>query len=128
MLRRASILHQLDQGQKLTQMASNLGVVPKTVRTIVRRFEEDGLESALNEKPRSGKPRVLDTRQSQRIIAMVCGSAPEGRARWTVRLIAEEAVKRKLMPQMGRETIRVLLGSHELKPWREKSVMHRRTE
>jgi len=59
---------------------------------------------------------------------MVCGSAPEGRARWTVRLIAEEAVKRKLAPQVGRETIRVLLESHELKPWREKNVVHRRTE
>jgi len=127
-LRRASILHQLDQGQKLTQIAASLGVVPKTIRTIARRFAEEGLASALNEKPRPGKSRVLDTKQSQRIIAMVCGSAPEGRARWTVRLIAEEAVKRKLAPQVGRETIRVLLESHELKPWREKNVVHRRTE
>jgi transposase len=127
-LRRASILHQFDQGLKVIQIASNLGVVPKTVRTIVRRFKEEGLESALNEKPRPGKQRVLDAKQSQRIIAMVCGSAPEGRARWTVRLIAEEAVKRKLAPQVGRETIRVLLESHELKPWREKNVVHRRTE
>jgi hypothetical protein len=59
---------------------------------------------------------------------MVCGSAPEGQARWTVRLIAEEAVKRKLTPQVGRETIRVLLESHELKPWREKNVVRRGTE
>jgi hypothetical protein len=54
---------------------------------------------------------------------MVCSKPPEGRARWTVRLIAEEAVKRKLAPKMGRETIRVLLQSHELKPWREKNVV-----
>jgi len=127
-LRRASILHQLDQGQKISQIAVNQGVVPKTVRSIARRFEEEGLASALSEKPRPGKQRVLDTGQSQRIIAMVCGSAPEGRARWTVRLIAEEAVKRKLTRQVGRETIRVLLQSHELKPWREKNVVHRRTE
>jgi hypothetical protein len=53
---------------------------------------------------------------------MVCGKPPEGRARWTVRLVAEEAVKRRLDPRAGRETIRVLLESHELKPWREKSV------
>ena len=127
-LRRASILRQLDQGQKPTQIAANLGVVPKTVRAIARRFEEEGLKSALNEKPRPGKQRVLDTGQSQRIIAMVCGSAPEGRARWTVRLIAEEAVKRKLTSQVGRETVRVLLQSHGLKPWREKNVVRRRTE
>jgi transposase len=127
-LRRASILHQLDQGQKITQIAANQGVVPKTVRSIARRFEKEGLASALSEKPRPGKQRVLDTGQSQRIIAMVCGSAPEGRARWTVRLIAEEAIKRKLTRQVGRETIRVLLQSHELKPWREKNVVHRRIE
>ena len=48
---------------------------------------------------------------------------PEGRARWSVRLIADEAVKRKLAPQVGRETIRILLQSHELKPWREKNVV-----
>jgi len=127
-LRRASILYQLDQGLKISRIAENLGVVPKTVRSISRRFTEEGLESALNEKPRPGKARVLDIRQSQRIIAMVCGPAPEGRARWTVRLIAEEAVQRKLTPQVGRETIRVLLQSHELKPWREKNVVHRRVE
>jgi hypothetical protein len=43
-------------------------------------------------------------------------------------LVATEAVKRKLAPQVGRETIRILLESHELKPWREKNVVHRRTE
>jgi hypothetical protein len=37
---------------------------------------------------------MLDSEHGQRIIAMVCGPPPEGRARWTVRLIAEEAVKR----------------------------------
>jgi putative transposase len=53
---------------------------------------------------------------------MVCSSPPEGRARWTVRLVAEEAVKRKLVARVGRETIRLLLLSHGLKPWREKNV------
>jgi len=45
-----------------------------------------------------------------------------------VRLIAEEAVKRKLVQRVGRETIRILLQTHELKPWREKNVVRRRTE
>jgi transposase len=127
-LRRASILRQLDTGQKAEQIAANAGVAAKTVRAIARRYEEQGLESALYEKPRPGKEPVLDTGQSQRIIAIVCGSAPEGQARWTVRLIAEEAVRRKLTPQVGRETIRVLLESHELKPWRGKNVVRRGTE
>ena len=127
-LRRASILRQLDDGQTVAQVAANVGVAGKTVRAIARRFEEDGLESALYEKARPGKQPVLDVGQSQRIIAMVCGPPPEGMARWSVRLIAREAVKRKLAPQVGRETIRILLESHELKPWREKKLVHRGVE
>jgi len=127
-LRRASILGQLDRGQKAAQVAASLGVAAKTVRAVARRYEEQGLESALYEKPRPGKQRALDVGQSQRIIAMVCGSPPKGMARWSVRLIANEAVKRKLVPQVGRETIRILLQSHELKPWREKKLVYRGTE
>src|SRR6516162_2128013 len=121
-LRRASILRQLDRGQRAAQVADNVGVAPKTVRAIARRYVEEGLESALYEKPRPGQRRVLDAGQSQRIIAMVCGPPPQGQARWSVRLIAQEAVKRKLARRVGRETIRILLQHHELKPWREKNV------
>ncbi len=127
-LRRASILRQLDSGQKAAQVAASVGVAAKTVRAVARRYEEEGLESALYERPRPGKQRALDVGQSQRIIAMVCSPPPEGIARWSVRLIATEAVKRKLVPQVGRETIRILLQGHELKPWREKNVVRGRTE
>jgi putative transposase len=77
-------------------------------------------------KESGGAAEVLDESQKQHLIAMVCSSPPEGRARWTVRLVAEEAVKRKLVPRVGRETIRILLLSHDLKPWREKNVGVRR--
>jgi len=98
-------------------------VACKTVRAIARRNEEEGLQSALSEKPRPGQPRRLTAGQSQRIIALVCGPPPAGQARWSVRLIAEEAVKRKLVTEVGRETIRILLRRHDLKPWREKNVV-----
>jgi transposase len=122
-LRRALILRQLDQGQTAAQVASHVGVASKTVRAIARRYEEEGLESALYEKPRPGKRRRLDAGQSQRIIAMVCSPPPRGQGRWSVRLIAQEAVQRKLVARVGRETIRILLQSHDLKPWREKNVV-----
>src|ERR1700739_3440131 len=77
-LRRASILRQLDSGQKAVQVAANVGVAAKTARAVARRYEEEGLESALYEKARPGKQRALDVGQSQRIIAMVCGSAATG--------------------------------------------------
>ena len=112
-----------DQGQTAAQVGLNLSLSSKAVRAIALRFEQEGLESALYEKPRPGKQRVLDEVQSQGIVAMVCGPAPAGQARWSVRLIATEAVRRKLVPQVGRETIRMLLESHDLKPWREKNVV-----
>ena len=126
-LRRALLLHQLDQGQTAAQVARNLAIASKTVRAIARRWEEEGLEQALQEKPRPGKERLLEESQSQRIIAMVCSAPPAGQARWSVRLIAAEAVQRKLVPRVGRETIRVLLESHDLKPWREKNVVRGRS-
>jgi transposase len=122
-LRRALILRQLDQGQTATQVAGNMGMAAKTVRAIARRYEEVGLEAGLHEKTRPGKQRALDTGQGQQIIAMVCGMPPEGQAHRSVRLIARQAMKRKLAPQVGRETIRILLQSHDLKPWRGKNVV-----
>ncbi len=127
-LRRASILRQLDRGQRAAQVAASMGAAAKTVRAVARRYEEEGPESALYERPRPGKRRALDLGQSRRIIAMVCSPPPQGIARWSVRLIAAEAVKRKLAPRVGRETIRILLQSHELKPWREKNVVRGGTE
>jgi hypothetical protein len=82
---------------------------------------------ALFEASRPGKTQVLDPEQRQRIIAVACSPPPEGRARWTVRLLTEEAIRRRLVPRVGRETIRVLLESHDLKPWREKNVVRGRT-
>lgn len=57
-----------------------------------------------------------DDSQKQRIIAMVCSDPPEGRARWTVRLVVEGSREARLVPRVGRETVRVLLLHHDLKP------------
>jgi len=81
------------------------------------------LASALFEGARPGAAEILAPAEKQRIVAMVCSDPPPGTARWTVRLIAQEAVKRRLVPRVGRETIRILLQSHDLKPWRGKNVV-----
>ena len=119
---RALALLQLAKGASAPQVANVVPLTAQAIRNIGRRYQQGGLERALYERKRPGAAEVLDASQKQRLIAMVCGSPPEGRARWTVRLVAEEAVKRKLVPQVGRETIRILLLSHDLKPWREKNV------
>jgi putative transposase len=119
---RGLALLQLAKGASAPQIANLVPLTSQAIRNIGRRYQQGGLERALYERQRPGAAGVLDAGQKQRLIAMVCGSPPGGRARWTVRLIAEEALKRKLVPRVGRETIRILLLSHDLKPWREKNV------
>jgi putative transposase len=125
---RGLALYQLHDGKSVSEVAGNVRLTSKAVREIGWRYEGSGLDRALYDKQRPGAQSLLDDRQRQRIIAMVCSDPPEGRARWTVRLVAEEAVKRKLVPKVGRETVRVLLESHDLKPWREKNVVRGRTQ
>ena len=125
---RALALLQLAKGASAPRISQVVPLTPQAIRTIGHRYERDGLESALFEKQRPGAAAVLDESQKQRIIAMVCSDPPEGRARWTVRLVAEEAVKRRVIPRVGRETIRVLLLHHDLKPWREKNVVRGRPQ
>lgn len=119
---RALALLQLANGVAAPRIAGVIPMTAQAIRNVARRYQEGGLDRSLYEKQRPGAAEVLDDGQKQRLIAMVCSDPPEGRARWTVRLVAEEAVKRKLVPRVGRETIRMLLLSHDLKPWREKNV------
>jgi putative transposase len=120
---RATVLLQLAKCVSAPRISDVVPLTPQTIRKIGHRYQEGGLERALYEKDRPGAVPLLDDSQKQRIIAMVCSAPPAGRARWTVRLVAEEAVKRKLVLKVGRETIRVLLLHHDLKPWREKNVV-----
>jgi putative transposase len=125
---RALALLQLARGVSAPRIAGLVPLTPQAIRKIGHRYTEGGLEGALYEKQRPGAEALLEDSEKQRIIAMVCSDPPEGFARWTVRLVAEEAVKRRLVPRVGRETIRILLLSHDLKPWREKNVVRGRTQ
>jgi putative transposase len=120
---RALALGHLHDGKSASEVAEIVRLTPKAVREIGRRCVDLGLDQALFDKPRPGAAPLLEPDQRQRIIAMVCSDPPQGHARWTVRLVAEEAVKRRLVPQIGRETIRLLLLHDDLKPWREKNVV-----
>ncbi len=120
---RAVALLRLGEGMSAPQIAEVLPMTRQAVRNLARRYQQGGLERALYDKQRPGAASLLSAKQCQRIIAMVCSDPPQGRARWTVRLVAEEAVKRRLVPRVGRETIRILLLSHDLKPWRKKNVV-----
>ncbi|MCU1302802.1 MAG: transposase [Candidatus Sulfotelmatobacter sp.] len=121
-LRGLALLH-LAKGVSAPCVSEFIPLTPQAIRKVGHRYIQGGLERAIYEKERPGAASLLEDSQKQRIIALVCAGPPEGHARWTVRLVAEQAVKRRLVPRVGRETIRVLLLSHDLKPWREKNVV-----
>jgi putative transposase len=125
---RAMALLQLARGISAPRIAEFVPLTPQAIRKVGHRYVEGGFERAVYEKKRPGAASLLEDSQKQRIIAMVCAAPPEGHARWTVRLVTEQAVKRRLVPRAGRETIRILLLSHDLKPWREKNVVRPGTQ
>ena len=119
-LLRALALLQLSSGLAVQNVSQNLNLSAKSVRDIGWRYHQGGIDRAIYEKPRPGAAALLDLSQRKGILAMVAGNPPLGYSRWTVRLIAEEAVRRSLVPSVGRETIRMLLLSNDMKPWAEK--------
>ena len=121
--KRARVLQLLDGGWRPTDVPAAAGVGEATARRVRARYEAEGLDVALYDRPRPGAERLLTVREETKIVAMVCGSPPAGRSRWTVRLTAQEAVERGIVAEVGRETVRILLRDHELKPWRERNVV-----
>jgi transposase len=122
-IRRARILELFNSGKGSKIIAEYTGVTPETARRIAHNYNQGGITNALYDKPRPGNPRALNETQASQIIAMVCSDAPAGYSRWTIELIVEESIKRKIVKTIGRESIRILLHTHDIKPWREKNVV-----
>jgi transposase len=90
---RARVLDLLSREEHPAQIANLLKVGIATVYNIQKRFLETSFETALYDKPRSGKPPVIKPEEKARITALACSDAPEGFARWTLRLLADKAVE-----------------------------------
>jgi len=105
----AHILLKSAQGWTDEQIAQAFDVSADTVQRTRLRFVQSGLKAALQENPRPGAPCKLTMEQETRLIALACSKPPTGHARWTIRLLAEEAVKRGIVPGMVPETLRQIL-------------------
>ena len=106
---RREILLRADEGDTDQEIADDLDVHADTVRRVRRRFVEHGLEAALADRPRPGAPPKLDGKREAMVIALACTDAPEGRDRWSVRLLARRAVELEVVETVSRETIRRIL-------------------
>lgn len=86
-----------------------------TISRIRQLFVEEGLEAALNRKPhKRTKPRVLDGDQEARLVAVCCSQAPEGRVRWTLKLLANQLVEMEIVKSIAPETVRQTLKKMNL--------------
>jgi transposase len=91
------------------QVAALCGVSPRTVAWVRERFASDGFAVALHGRPHRGAAPKLSAEQEARLIALACSAPPEGRARWSVRLLADRAVALEAMPSVSRELVRTTL-------------------
>src|SRR6202049_1819182 len=118
-IKRAQILLAPDSGLRDDDIAAAVAVGGSTVYRTKRRFVEGNLEAALNEEPRAGADRKLTSNEEALLVATACSSPPEGRARWTLELLAGAMVTLTDHDSLSRETVRRRLAENHLKPWQK---------
>jgi len=87
--KRAQALLLAEQNLTDDMIAERTGMSRRGLEQLRQRFVEEGFEIAFNGKPRGHKPRALSGEDEARLIALVCSPKPEGRARWSLRLLAD---------------------------------------
>jgi putative transposase len=106
---RARVIDLLARREHPESIARLLGVGIATVYNLQRRFLVEGLEAALKDKPRSGKPKRITGEQKARLTALACTDAPLGHARWTLRLLADKAVELELIDRISHNEVGQIL-------------------
>ena len=100
----------------VADVADALGVTPRTIEHLKQRFVEEGIDAALERKPREKPPRevIFDGAFEARLIALACSEAPEGHERWTVRLLADKAVELRFAASVSHMTVQRVLKKTNL--------------
>ena len=111
---RANILLLLDEGWEVNTISKMLKVHRQKIWRTKKRFLEEGLTLSLQEKPRSGQPKKYTPKHEADIIAEACTKAPNGRKRWTVRLLTKELKKKRGFETINRESLRLVLKKAKL--------------
>ena len=103
-------------GWTVAAVAEALGVTSRTIEHLKKRFVEEGLDAALTRKEREKLPRdvTFDGSFEARLIALACSEAPDGRGRWTVRLLADKAVELNFAPSVSHMTVHRILKKMSL--------------
>jgi putative transposase len=122
---RARILLKAAEGLTDEEIAEEVVTSMATVERTRQRFVEENL-AALTERPRTGAPPRLDGKAQAHVIAVACSRAPQGRERWTLRLLADKAIELGLAASLSYEPIRQLLKKTNSSPGSTNSGVCRR--
>jgi transposase len=108
-LARAHTLLASHDGKTDAEIAETLHVCISTVEGVRKRFVQEGLDAALNERPRPGAQPRLNGKQEAFLVALACSAAPEGREHWTMQLLADRLVQLEVVDSISDETVRRVL-------------------
>lgn len=111
---RATILTFLDKGISISDIQNLLDVDRTMIWRVKTRFLEHGVEYALIDNERSGQPKKYTTDHEVELVALACGPVPDGRRRWTIRLLVEELQKRDGFETITFGTVRSILKKTNL--------------
>jgi len=118
-LTHARILLKADEGWQDQTICKALNVSVATIERVRKQFVFEGFEASLKRRrSKRAYRRKVDGEQEAHMVALACSSAPEGYARWSLRLLADRVVQMKIIDSISHETVRQVLGDNELKPWR----------
>jgi transposase len=111
---RAQALLHAHNGMTDASIAQATGMTSRALELLRQRFVEEGFESTLNGKPRGHRDAVLDGRAEAQLVALVCSPKPEGRRRWTIRLLRDRLVAMLELDSLSHETVRQTLKKMNL--------------
>ena len=106
---RARVLDLLHRKRHPADIAATFGLSVQTIFNIKRRYLAEGLDAALIDKPRSGKPCRIDGVARAKITALACSAAPQGHARWTLRLLADKSIELGFCDAISHSTVQEVL-------------------
>jgi transposase len=98
---RCRILLLCNENKNKATIASMLSINPNTISNTCRRYIDEGLDSAINEKPRPGAPTLFDGKLRAKITALACSTPPEGYSKWSLRLLSDKAVELDLVDSIS---------------------------
>lgn len=106
---RILLLADESKGKTDKEISDALDVCLATIFNIRRRYHRWGLERAINEEPRSGQPPKFTGKSMAKITAIACSKAPEGHARWSLRLLADHVVELDIVESISHVSVRNIL-------------------